>query len=134
LILRDDEARAAWRWDTYFSPLEMACKHCRKLLVNTDLMDKLCEVRVKYGKAMIIASGYRCPEYNVRVSTTGPNGPHTMGAVDVSVRGSNAHELLTAALACGVRGIGVQQVGAARFLHLDMLTDPGHPRPWVWSY
>ena len=134
MILRGEDARAQWRWTPYFVPREFQCKHCGKLLVETELMDKLVLIRITYAAPMLVASGHRCAEYNVQVSTTGPNGPHTLGAVDLSVRGVEAHRLLSAALQHGMRGIGVQQKGSARFLHLDMLTDAAHPRPWVWSY
>jgi hypothetical protein len=39
------------------------------------------------------------------------------------------------ALAKGFTGIGVQQKGGGRFIHLDNLPNgPGQPRPTVWSY
>jgi RimJ/RimL family protein N-acetyltransferase len=46
-----------------------------------------------------------------------------------------AKEAATAALALGFTGMGFQQKGNSRFLHLDDLPDaPGQPRPTVWSY
>ncbi len=64
---------------------------------------------------------------------------HTTGqAVDVSVSGGPAYELLGIALEEGFTGIGVKQKGAhkGRFLHLDDLEyKPGeHIRPTIWSY
>ena len=135
MILRGEDARQQWHWTPYFVPREFECKHCHALLVETDLMDRLVLIRAQYGKPMIVASGYRCPTYNNSVSFTGLDGPHTRGAVDLSVRGTDAHRLLYVALSHGIRGIGVQQKGAARFLHLDMLPDDARqPRPWVWTY
>lgn len=120
----------------YFLPREFACKHCGSILVDTDLLKLLDKLRERCGFALPILSGYRCSAHNQKVSTTGPNGPHTTGkAVDVAVSRQRAHDVLTHALALGFTGIGVQQKGATRFLHLDILTEPGHaPRPSVWSY
>lgn len=93
-------------------------------------------LRTAYGKPLIVSSGYRCSSHNQKVSTTGPNGPHTTGkAVDIAIRGAEAYLLIGLALRMGFSGIGIQQKGGARFLHLDKLTNgPGQPRPMVWSY
>jgi zinc D-Ala-D-Ala carboxypeptidase len=57
---------------------------------------------------------------------------HSTGrAVDIAVR------LLQLALQEGFTGIGIQQTGEGRFLHLDDIQpeDEFHvPRPWIWSY
>lgn len=95
-------------------------------------------VRYDYGKSLAVTSGYRCPDYNDRISSTGRLGPHTTGrAADLHVVGHDAYLLLSIALDAGFTGIGVSQKGAhtGRFLHLDMLDEAeGRPRPWVWSY
>jgi len=41
--------------------------------------------------------------------------------------------LLKIALEEGMTGIGVQQKGSGRFLHLDDVTEEIQ-RPWIWSY
>ncbi len=124
-----------WRWPN-FRPDEFRCKGSGRLVIVPGFMDRLQALRVAYGRPMVITSGYRSPDYNVRVSSTGPGGPHTTGrAVDVAVRGADALELLQLALSHGFTGIGVQQKGQDRFIHLDDLdarTD--RPRPWIWSY
>jgi hypothetical protein len=48
----------------------------------------------------------------------------------VAVEGADAHRLLSLALQLGFKGIGVQQKGQGRFLHLDLVTDYGR----LWSY
>jgi uncharacterized protein YcbK (DUF882 family) len=91
-------------------------------------------LRERCGFPLIVSSGYRCPEYNERVSETGSDGPHTHGvAVDFAVSRLQAYTLLRAALDMGFKGIGVKQKGerGARFIHLDMMVDL---RPNVWSY
>ncbi len=61
------------------------------VLINESFMDKLQHLRRAYGKPVIITSGYRSPEYNDLISSTGRTGPHTTGrAVDIKVYGDNA--------------------------------------------
>lgn len=121
-----------WRWP-HFTRAEMSCKGSGECRIDPDFMDLLEAIRADYGKPMTITSGYRSPEYNAKVSHTGPQGPHTTGmAVDVAVSGKDAHRLLKTALAHGIMGVGVAQKGESRFLHLDMV-ETG-TRPWVWSY
>ena len=96
-------------------------------------MHHLDALREAYGKPIIITSGYRCPPYNDIISSTGTSGPHTTGmAVDVAVDRQNAYNLLKIAMNSGWTGIGVNQKGDKRFLHLDRLG--GDMRPWIWSY
>lgn len=130
--LLPDIPESEWRWP-HFKRAEMRCKGSGECRVDPAFMDLLEAIRADYGKPMTITSGYRSPEYNAKVSFTGSAGPHTTGrAVDVSVRGEDAHRLLKTALAHGIMGVGVAQKGESRFLHLDMV-ETG-TRPWVWSY
>ena len=122
----------------YFTMEELTCHcGCRQMKMSPIMMPKLVAVRRRLGFPLPIGSGYRCPRYNAQVSETGTYGPHTTGhAVDVEIRGSSAYRLIQAAIDAGFTGIGVQQKGAARFIHLDDLTqaDGFASRPWVWSY
>lgn len=120
----------------YFTPKEFACKHCGDNKMDAAFLLLVDELRHRCGYPLSITSGYRCPVHNQNVSTTGPKGPHTTGlAVDIGVSRHRAHDVLRHALAMGFTGIGVQQKGATRFIHLDMLREPDHaPRPSVWSY
>lgn len=101
-------------------------------------LEKLDDLRDAWGKPMIISSGYRCPKHNQLVSTTGPNGPHTTGhAADIVIERGAAIALLSLILDTGgFTGIGLNQKGPAsgRFIHLDDLTEPPHPRPNIWTY
>ena len=120
----------------YFTESEFACKHCGKNKMDEDFLDKLDELRHRCGFPFNITSAYRCPAHNQKVSSTGPKGPHTTGkAVDIAASRQHAYDILEEALRLGFTGIGVQQKGANRFIHLDTLTEPDHaPRPSVWSY
>jgi zinc D-Ala-D-Ala carboxypeptidase len=121
-------------WDNYqnFTAAEFNCSHCGKNEMKADFMLRLQTLRSVYGKPMLVTSGYRCSEHPAEVKKTQP-GAHTSGcAVDISVDRANAHQLLKFAFAAGFTGIGVQQKGSGRFIHLDTLDSPF--RPTVWSY
>ena len=118
----------------HFTDTELSCRCGCGGLPSSTFQAALEHLRVIYDAPMNLSSAYRCPAYNAEVSSTGLEGPHTKGAVDVLVYGGNAHALVTAAVLSGWTGIGINQSGlrSARFVHLDRLSDG--PRPWVWSY
>lgn len=106
------------------------------MLPAQDFMDKIEGLRVAYGRPLSVSSAARCPAHNAKVSGTGRTGPHTTGrAIDLRVSHADAWHLLSLAMRYGFTGIGVQQKGGGRFLHLDDLPNAeGQPRPTVWSY
>jgi zinc D-Ala-D-Ala carboxypeptidase len=121
-------------WGLYpnFSAKEFDCSHCGKNEMRPEFMGKLQAFRMQYGKPMRITSGYRCPEHPLEAKKSKP-GAHASGlACDVGVDGQEAYEILKLAFQLGFKGIGVNQKGTGRFIHLDMLEEP--PRPNVWSY
>jgi uncharacterized protein YcbK (DUF882 family) len=120
----------------FFTEAEFACKHCGEQKMDTAFLLDLAALRRECGFPFVVSSGYRCPVHNANVSTTGANGPHTTGrAVDIAVSGTRAMSLLRAAIGGGFTGIGVQQKGAGRFIHLDNLPQAaGRVRPAIWSY
>jgi uncharacterized protein YcbK (DUF882 family) len=126
-----------WR---YFTLDEFRCKGSAccggAAYMHPGFIQALDDLRHEFGKPLFITSGYRCPQHNQRVSSTGANGPHTTGkAADIGVRGKDALHLVGLAVKHGFTGVGVQQKGSGRFIHLDMLDNaPGQPRPWLWSY
>lgn len=100
-------------------------------------MDRLQALRTELGFPLAVSSGARCAARNKAVSSTGENGPHTRGAVDILATGAQALVIVQKALEMGFSGIGVKQSGphGSRFIHLDVLeNEPGQPRPWIWSY
>lgn len=123
-----------WR---YFKEAEFACRcGCGKNLIDHAFITELDDLRHHLGFALPISSGYRCPDHNARVSITGRTGPHTTGrAADIAVSHARAYDVLQAAMMMRFTGIGVNQKGSARFIHLDNLPNAtGQPRPTVWSY
>ena len=106
--------------------------------MDKDFLIRLDELRNACGFPFVIASGYRSPEYNASVSTTGLTGPHTTGkAADIYVYGENTHKFLEEAFAMKCfTGVGVSQKGIRRFIHLDTLSkmETHGKRKWAWSY
>jgi uncharacterized protein YcbK (DUF882 family) len=121
-------------WTRYpnFKADEFKCSHCGVNRMTPDFMGKLQALRTAYGKPMRITSGYRCPQHPTEAKKAAP-GSHASGcAVDIGVDGQDAYRLLKLAFVSGFNGIGVNQKGAGRFIHLDTLESA--PRPNVWSY
>ena len=118
----------------HFSDEELRCK-CGVcgMLPKQDFMDKVEELRVKVGFSLPVSSAARSPKHHCKVSKTGLQGPHTTGrAIDLQVDRENAYKVLKMALEMGCfTGIGIQQKGTGRFIHLDDLKDG---RPTIWSY
>lgn len=124
----------AWQWAPHFSPSEFTCSHCSQLRVHSDFMDKLFAIRAALALPMVITSGYRCPTHNRMVSSTGAQGPHTLGhAADIAASGEAVPKLIHLAQS-QMTGIGLKQHGPhrGRFVHLDDLQ--GELRPRVWTY
>lgn len=121
-------------WSKYpnFSAKEFDCTHCGKNEMRADFMERLQALRNAYGKPMRVTSGFRCAEHPIEAKKAKP-GAHASGcACDIGVDGSDAHRLLTIALQLGFSGVGVQQKGTGRFIHVD--TIESGMRPTVWSY
>lgn len=129
-----------WSLIRYFHPdtdRNLRCRHCGKCEMDLDFMLRLDALRHIHGAPIVVNSGYRCPEHNAAVSSSGRNGPHTTGkAVDIRLHGTDVHALIPAIVTLGFTGVGVYQQGPvqSRHIHLDTLTTSRwRPRPWVWS-
>jgi zinc D-Ala-D-Ala carboxypeptidase len=120
----------------YFKVSDFACHHCGENKIDYLLVEQLDELRHQCGFPITISSGYRCPDHNAKVSSTGRTGPHTTGrAADLAVSHQQALTVLRKALAMNFTGFGVNQKGGGRFIHLDTLPNaPGQPREHLWSY
>lgn len=121
----------------HFSEAELTCQcGCGQQLMNPSFMFLVEELRERVGFALPVSSAYRCPEHNNNVSKSGYDGPHTTGrAIDLRVSHEKSYQVLRIAMSMGFTGIGVNQKGDGRFIHLDDLSGaPNRPRPHVWSY
>ncbi len=120
----------------YFSRDELVCKcGCNKNYFNAETLEKLNRLRQAMGKPIVLNSAYRCPKYNEEIGAT---QTHATGrAVDIKCSYKDAYNIIELAFMYGFTGIGVQQKGQSRFIHLDDLEQDlseGRPRPHVWSY
>lgn len=124
-------------WSKYpnFSKAEFTCKHTGRNEMQDTFMEKLQALRTAYGKPMTITSGFRDKSHPAERMKS-RSGAHSTGrAADIAVAYSDAYKVLHLALAAGFTGIGIQQKGQGRFIHLDDLSiDDGFPRPTLWSY
>lgn len=119
---------------SYFSQDELKCKcGCGVYKFSPATLTRLNLLREACGFPLVITSGYRCPAYNTKRGFT---QTHSTGhAVDILCDHEKAHKVLTEAARLGFTGIGVNQKGDGRYIHLDDLPGgPGMPRPNVWSY
>lgn len=122
-------------WGRYpnFSAGEFKCSHCGAEGIKEELLTKLQAMRTEYGKPMRITSGYRCPKHPAEVTKSTP-GAHSLGlAADIGVEGAEAYNVLKLAFKHGFTGVGVQQKGTGRFIHVDIRSGQ-LPTPAVWSY
>lgn len=119
-----------WSVYTNFTRGEFSCKcGCGRSDMNPNFLGRLQALRMVYGKPMHITSGYRCPNHPAEKVKASP-GTHSMGiAADIGVSGAEALTLLRLALEANFTGIGVQQKGNGRFIHLDIRDQPA-----IWSY
>ena len=124
-----------WRWPN-FSPEEFRCHHSGRYLLVPGFLDRLQALRSAMGWSFHITSGYRDVSHPVEVRKPRPGSHATGRAVDSALSGERAFRVITAAAGHGFTGIGVNQKGTSRFIHLDDLdANSFHAaRPMVWSY
>lgn len=78
---------------TYLSPhfqvYEFACQDgSDKILISPELVQVLENIRVHFGKAVHINSGYRTKSYNATVKNSSPHSQHCLGtAADIRING-----------------------------------------------
>lgn len=66
---------------------------CDKVIVDSELIDVLEDIRAHFNKPVIITSGYRTPEYNAKIGGV-KNSQHTKGtAADIKVSDIPAKEV-----------------------------------------
>lgn len=111
-----------------FKVQEFACKHCKSIKIDINLLVKLEELRQAIGsKPIIINSGYRCPTHNRNVGGA-KNSQHLYGkAADVRVAGMSPRQLEK--YADRVFSNGGVGMGGATIVHVD--TRNGKAR---WRY
>jgi uncharacterized protein YcbK (DUF882 family) len=119
------------KWGRYanFSKEEFDCQETGENEMQHAFMVKLQTLRDVFGNPMVVSSGYRSPAHSIEARKAAP-GTHTQGiAVDIAIDREDAVKLLRLALSMGFTGIGIQQKGSGRFIHLDTRN-----QPTIWSY
>lgn len=126
-------------WSKYpnFTEAEFVDHESGECAMNEDFMVILQSIRTKFGKPMIINSGYRSKNHSVERIKPTP-GEHTFGmAADISIHGLDALTLIKVAINNGVRRVGVNQKGdtSQRYIHLG-IGDRFFEQfpPGIWSY
>lgn len=110
-----------WDWKN-FSPQEMACKHCGRLHIEINLMQKLQRLREILNKPLIINSGYRCEAYNTAIGGAKASYHMNGQAADISIEGHDPEVMEKEALKLKFTGFGFYPT----FMHLDT----GPRREW----
>ena len=115
----------------YFSPSEFkACTpSCDIAQMDAGFLALLDKIREEAGIPLVLNSAYRSPAYELKHGRTGA-GAHTLGvAVDIRCNSyANRYRIIRAALACGIRRIGVGKT----YIHLD--ASPRHVQDVIWDY
>lgn len=116
----------------YDTDPKLACSCCGDRRMKPGFLRLLDGIREEVGEPLTIVSGYRCPKHNDKVSSTGPNGPHTTGkAVDIKSDSRLRFKIVEAAMKQGINRIGI----ARTFIHIDDLDElDGFPADRIWSY
>ncbi len=104
--------------------LEGSGKNMSDMLINM-----LDIVRKKYGKSVVINSGYRTPEHNAKVGGA-PESSHLKGlAVDIACKNSTDRFKLEGIL----REVGFKRIGmGSTFIHVDI--DKDKSQSVLWTY
>ena len=119
----------------YFTESELRCQHTGIYNTDPDFLAKLNAIRHECGFPFVVTSGYRHNTHPIEAKKTRPGAHATGRAVDIAVYGKQAHKVVEVALKHGMTGIGVQQKGAGRFIHLDDIDGGLYLiRPTIWSY
>lgn len=128
-----------WWW-RHFTAAELACRHCGRVLVVPEALDRLEATRVLYGRPIRIASGYRCPEHPIEAEKPEGPGPHSRGAAfDVyPMNGGDLAEMEDAFFRVGVLGRGKGHMDGSLHLHFDWdapeWVGPGGLGKRSWGY
>jgi len=105
-----------FRLSEHFYMSEYQCKD-GSMFIELELVEKVEQLRKILGRPIIINSGYRSPEYNVKIGGAS-NSQHIYGrAVDIQKFDGLSDEFIeTLAVMLGFRGIGIYN----NFYHLDI--------------
>lgn len=107
----------------FFTPQEIACKGTGSILIHTEALMALDQLRKNCGTPLHISSGYRSPYHNASVGGAPLSSHLAAHAYDVRLMGMDKAKLKAEAERVGFRGFGTRY---RTFLHIDM----GRRREW----
>lgn len=118
----------------YFTHKELACPCCDRQEMKPETRARFNALREDCGFPLYMTRGYCCPQYNTENGHTQTHA--TGGAGDIFCSHKEAYIINKKAPDHGFTGIGINQKGSKRFVHLDDLPEllPTRPRPHIWSY
>jgi len=92
----------------FFTPKELACRCCGKLLIQEPFYDRLVACRIVAGIPFIVNSGFRCLVHNMNEGGS-KSSSHMFGwAADIAIGGSrDRYIIVNAAMSVGITTIEV---------------------------
>lgn len=112
----------------YFPDSEILCRcdlgpKCKgQAHLDLSFAEKLLNTRIALGSPMLITSGIRCLYWNDKQNGVPDSWHLRAGAVDIRSKGAVYNgRVITAAIKCGIMGIGIRG-GKAPIIHLDNRT------------
>jgi len=119
----------------YFKVSEYQCPcGCGLSNIHDNALFFFDRIREVYGKPMIVTSGCRCKEHNIKIggAKKSPHTPQEDGytyALDIAIDNSrDRHDFITAAVRVGCN----RWAYTKSFVHLDF--SPYHDQDVVWVY
>lgn len=115
-------------WSAFksFSKEEFDCQETGENQMHVAFMERLQLLRERYGKLMVITSGYRSPKHSIEARKREP-GTHAQGiAADIAIKPQDRYRFIKLAYELGFTGIGVDD----HFVHLDIRKSNFA----IWSY
>lgn len=110
-----------------FNVAEFACQgtdcNCTEILIHSELVKHLQQIRDHFGVPVTINSGYRCPAHNEEIGGA-TNSKHMQGiAADITVYNVAPAEVAKYAESIGILGIGLYETATdGYFVHIDTRT------------
>lgn len=99
-----------------FKLKEFQCTCCKRVMIDSKLLEGLVLLRIMLDRPIYITSGYRCTRENERVKGY-KTSYHMLGmAVDIKVKDISISDLADIAQDIGFKGIGEYE----KHLHLDI--------------
>ncbi|HHG90628.1 MAG TPA: DUF882 domain-containing protein [Devosia sp.] len=112
--------------------VQVASSNVNTLCMSPALRLAIWEFEGKFGKKIVVTSGYRTPWYNASVGGAASSLHMSCNAVDFFIPGVPKSELI--AFAKGLRNVGGLGCYAGRpYIHIDVRQRPaGYRQPVMW--